>query len=249
MASLVVGAAVGVCVVHARDVTHGQQQAVADAAASAQARTNAIQTPITGAVRSDGSHYGSLFAYLLPLPTGYSLGPDIGTIGDNNYISAAQVDAQIQGQLLSLPKNDMASTKGTLADLHLQGIAVRTMVNEPGTEEIDFELMQLDPKAAASDEKSLGSLVDGLGYRQGTSVPGYGTAKCVLPPSLGSDRVDEMLCAASYGDVEVVVEVSGAAPLDQGSAVKMIARQLDRLKGNQILTAPSGDPSIGGQNV
>lgn len=58
-----------------------------------------------------------------------------------------------------------------------------------------------------------------------------------------------MLCAASYGDIEVMVEISGAAPLDQGDAVKMIAQQLDRLKSNQMVTAPNGDPGIGGQHA
>jgi hypothetical protein len=249
VASIVVGAAIGYGVVHSRDLTHDRQQAAADAAASAQARLAVIQAPVTGGVRSDGSHYGSLFAYLLPLPDGYSLGPDIGTIGDNDYISASQVNAQIQGQLLKLPKGDMSSSKGTLADLHLQGIAVRTMVNGGGTEELDFELMQLDPKAASSDEHMLGGFVDGLGFREGATVPGYGSAKCVLPPGLGSDSVDEMFCVASYGDVEVMVEVSGVAPLNQSNAVQLIAQQLDRLKNNQTLTAPSSASSAGGQDA
>lgn len=249
VASIVVGAAIGAGVVHSRDVTHNRLQAAADASASAQAKAAALQTPITGGVRSDGSHYGSLFAFLLPLPSGYSLGPVVGTIGDNNYLSQSQVNAQIQGQLLKLPKNDMASTKGTLADLHLQGIAVRTMVNGGSDQETDFELMQLDPKAATSDEKMIGDLVDGLGFRQGTSIPGYPAAKCVLPPGLGSDSVDEMFCVAAYGDVEVMVEVSGVSPLDQSGAAQLIAQQLDRLKQNQTLTAKSSSPNAGGQDA
>jgi hypothetical protein len=249
VASIVVGAAIGFTVVHGRDTTHNQQQAAANASASAQAYAATIQAPITGGVRSDGSHYGSLFAFLLPLPDGYGLGPDIGSIGDNSYISAAQVSAELQGQLLKLPKSDLSSTKDTLADLHLQGIAVRTMVNSENTEEIDFELMQLDPKLASSDQSMLGSFVDNLGFRQGASVPGYGSAKCVLPPGLGSDQLDEMFCVASYGDVEVMVEASGQAPLDQSAAVQLIAQQLDRLKSNQTLTMPAVAPSAGGQSV
>ncbi len=249
VASIVVGAAVGFGVVHSRDTTHDRLQAAADAAASAQARLAVIQAPITAGVRSDGSHYGSLFAYLLPLPTDYALGPTVGTIGDNDYISAAQVNAEVQGQLLKLPKDDMNSTKGTLADLHLQGIAVRTMVNTADTEELDFELMQLDPKAATVDEKMLGTFVDGLGFRQGASVPGYASADCVLPPGLGSDKVDEMFCVASYGDVEVTLAASGVSPLDQNTAVKLLAQQLDRLKSNQTLTATGGTSNAGGQDA
>ncbi|MBR7834582.1 hypothetical protein KDL01_15010 [Actinospica durhamensis] len=249
VASIVVGAAIGFGVVHSRDTTHDRLQAAADATASAQARLAVIQAPVTAGVRSDGSHYGSLFAYLLPLPSTYSLGPAVGTIGDNDYVSAAQVNAQVQGQLLKLPKSDMTNSEGTLADLHLQGIAVRTMVNGSDTDEFDFELMQLDPKAASSDEKLLASFVDGLGFRQGASVPGYGSAVCVLPPELGSDKVDSMVCAASYGDVEVLLEASGVAPLDQNTAVHLLAQQLDRLKSNQTLTAPVSPSTAGGQNA
>jgi hypothetical protein len=249
VASIVLGAAIGFSVVHARDTTHDRQQAAADASASAQAQLALIQAPVTGGVRSDGSHYGSLFAYLLPLPDGYGLGPDVGTIGDNNYISAAQVNTEIQGELLKLPKSDLSSTQGTLADLHLQGIAVRTMVNSANTEEIDFELMQLDPKLASADQATLGAFVDGLGFRQGASVPGDSAAKCVLPPGLGSDKLDEMFCVASYGDVEVMMELSGQAPLDQDDAVQLLAQQLDRLKSNQTLTITGSTSSPGGQDV
>jgi hypothetical protein len=96
----------------------------------------------------------------------------------------------------------------------------------------------------------LGSFVDGLGFRQGAAVPGYRSATCVLPPGLGSDAVDQMYCVASYGDVEVMLEASGVAPLNQNDAVKLLAQQLDRLKSNQTLTVTDGtSSSAGGQDA
>ena len=77
-------------------------------------------------------------------------------------------------------------------------------------------------------------------------MPGYPSATCVLPPGLGSDTLDSMVCIASYGDVEVMVQAEGTVPLDQNTTVRMLAQQLDRLKSNQALTA--GSANQGDQN-
>jgi hypothetical protein len=244
VAAVAVGAGVGAVVVQGRQSDRDSQISAikaADAAALAKA-----QAPVTAGVRSDGSHYGSLFAYLLPTPQNWVPGSDIGTEGDNSYLTQAQLNAKVQKGLLSVPKSDLDSTQSTLTDLHLQAVALRSMRKLDNTMQLSFVLMQLDPKKASADQKLLGVFVDGLGWRQGASVPGNPSADCVLPPGLGSDQLDSMLCYGSYGDVEVMLEVEGTAPLDQNTAVKMLAQQLDRLKSAQKLTADS--PDQGDQN-
>ena len=244
VASLAVGAGIGAYVVHGRDTNRTNQISTIRAADAAQLAK--LTTQVTAGARSDGSHYGSLFAYLLPMPVAWGPGPDIGTAGNNNYISAAQINAEVQNSLIDVPKSDLSSTQNTLADLHLQGVAVRSMLDSNNALQLDFTLMQLDPTQASADQKSLGTLVDGLDWRQGASVPGYPSATCVLPPGLGSDQLDAMLCIASYGDVEVIAQAEGDAPLDQNTTVQMVAQQLNRLKSDQTLTKASldqGDPN------
>lgn len=244
LASVAVGAGVGTYVVHGRDTNRTNQISAIKAADAS--RLSTLRTPVTAGVRSDGSHYGSLFAYLLPMPTGWTPGPDVGELGDNNYVGASQLNTDLQNSLLNVPKSDMSSTKSTLTDLHLQGLAVRSMLNSDDSLELSFSLLQLDPKLASSDQKSLSILVDGLGWRQGASIPGYPSADCVLPPELGSDTVDSMTCVASYGDVEVIVQAEGTTPLNQNTAVQLAAQQLNRLKADQKLTTTS--PDQGDQN-
>lgn len=166
--------------------------------------------------------------------------------GDNSYLTASQFNAKLQSNLLNVPKSDLGSTQSTLADLHLQAVAVRSMVNSADSLELSFELLQLDPKQASADQKAIGDLVDGFSWRQGASVPGYPNASCVLPPGLGSDTLDSMICVATYGDVEVTLQADGVAPLNQGAAVQMLVQQLDRLKAGQTLTVNS--PDQGDQN-
>ena len=239
VAAVAVGAGVGAVVVQGRQSDRDSRiSAIKAADAAALAKADA---PVTGGVRSDGSHYGSLFTYLLPTPQEWTLGADIGTEGDNTYLTQAQLTAKVQKGLLSVPKSDLGSTQSTLTDLHLQAVALRSMLKPGNTMQLSFVLLQLDPKKATADQKSLGVFVDGLGWRQGASVPGNPSADCVLPPGLGSDKLDSMLCYGSYGDVEVMLQVDGTAPLDQKTAVKMLAQQLDRLKSAQKLTAASSD--------
>jgi hypothetical protein len=243
-AAVAVGAGAGAVVVHTRDADRDSRVAVITAADSA--RITQARTPVTAGVRSDGSHYGSLFAFLLPAPSGWLPGPDVGSVGNNSYLTASQFNAKLQSNLLNVPKSDLGSTQSTLADLHLQAVAVRSMVNSDYSLELSFELLQLDPKQASADQKAMGDFVDGLSWRQGASVPGYPNASCALRPGLGSDTVDSMLCVATYGDVEVTLQADGVAPLGQGTAVKMLAQQLDRLKADQTLTVNS--PDQGDQN-
>jgi hypothetical protein len=244
LAALAVGAGIGAYVVHNRQGDRDSQIAAIKAADAAQIAK--LDTPVTAGARSDGSHYGSLFAYLLPTPAGWSLGGDVGSDGNNTYLTQSQINARVQSELLQVPKSDLGSTESTLTDLHMQAIAVRSMLKPDYTEQLSFELLQLDPEQATADQKSLGVLVDGFGFRQGASVPGYPNVSCVLPPGLGSDKLDSMLCVGSYGDVEVILQVDGTAPLDQNTAAQMMAQQLNRLKSAQTLTASS--PDQGEQN-
>jgi len=244
LASIAVGAGVGAYVVHGRDTNRTNQISAIQAADAA--RLAPLRTPVNAGVRSDGSHYGSLFAYLLPIPSSWDPGPDIGAIGNDNYVSGSQLNTELQNSLLNVPKSDMSSTESTLTDLHLQGLAVRSMLNSGNTLELDFSLLQMDPTQASSEQKAIGLLVDGFGWRQGASVPGYPSATCVLPPGLGSDTVDSMMCIASYGDVEVFVQAQGTTPLDQTTTVQLAAQQLNRLKSDQTLTTSS--PDQGDQN-
>jgi hypothetical protein len=239
LAAVAVGAGVGAYVVHQRQGDRDHQISSVKAAAAAQIAK--LDAPVTAGGRSDGSHYGSLFAYLLPTPSGWSRGPDVGGLGDNTALTQAQINAQVRSELLQVPKSDLSSTKSTLTDLHLQGIAVRSMLKPDDSQQLSFELLQLDPKAASAEAKGLKSFVDGLGWRQGASVPGYSNAVCVLPPGLGSDKLDSMLCVGSYGDIEVTLQTDGTAPLDQSTAAQMMAQQLNRLKTSQTLTAGSSD--------
>ena len=229
--SIAVGAGIGTYIVQQRQDRNDQ------AIAAAKAVQAAKPTPVTAGVRADGSHYGTLFAYLLPMPDGYALGPYDANYGNNSYVSASQITTQLEDLLSGIPKSDMSNAKGALANTHLKGVAVRTLASTSSSSEVvSIELLQFDVKDAKSASDSFNRLVSDLNvFRNGPSVSGYSQAKCVLPPGLGSDKVDEMLCVASSGDVEVMVDAQGVAPLDQSQIATLVGQQLDRLKTSQTI--------------
>lgn len=231
VAAMVAGGAFGGYIVHQRQDRNDQAVAAAKAAQGQQPQ------PLSAGVRSDGSHYGPLFAYLLPVPSGYALGPDVTVYGNDGYYTADQIASGFDDLLSSIPKSDLTNVKGRLASQHLKGVAVRSFVQTSSSQTISIVLRQLDAGAAKNDADTFVSLFTDLNvFRTGPTVPGYPQAKCMLPPGLGSDKFDAMECVAVSGDVEVMVYTQGAAPLDQGAVAQMIAQQLDRLKSPQTLS-------------
>jgi hypothetical protein len=228
--SIAVGGGVGAYIVH-HENQHNKQ-------VIAQAKASVVpipkSKPQTAGVRADGSHYGPLYPYLLPTPAGYTLGPDDGTCGDNAVLTAAQFDGDISCLIPGQPQSDLADAKSSLADVQVTNLAVRTYRNTATSLVLEIELVQSSLDGAAQNSADFASTIsDPSLFSQGPAVPGYDQATCVLPPGLGSDTVDSMICVASIGDMEVRVDAYGIAPLDQPAIAQIVSRQLDLLKTNQ----------------
>lgn len=230
LVSIAVGGGIGALIVHGK-TTHNQQ-----VTAQALASVSAKPQPQLAGVRSDGSHYGPLFAYLLPIPSGYALGPDDADYGNNSYLDKSQLNGDVDGLLSGVPQSDMSSARGSLADVNIKDIAVRTYTEASTSLVVEILLAQSDVSDATDTTKQLQSTIsDANIFRQGPAVPGYGQVTCVLPPGLGSDTIDSMICLASSGDIEVRVNAYGTAPLDTAAITQLVAQQLDRLKTNQTI--------------
>ena len=228
--SIALGGGVGTYIVHTKKV-HNQQ-----VTAAALAKVVARPPSQSAGVRADGSHYGPLFAYLLPVPSGYTLGPADGNYGNNTSLTASQINGDVEGLLSGEPQSDMSSARGTLADVAIKFLAVRTYTNVNTSLVVEIALVQSDTSDATKNATTFNSLIsDANIFRQGPTVPGYPQATCVLPPGLGSDTIDSMICTAPSGDIEVRVNAYGTAPLDQNAIAQLVSQQLDLLKTNPTI--------------
>ncbi|MFB8235029.1 hypothetical protein ACFC58_00540 [Kitasatospora purpeofusca] len=66
-------------------------------------------------------------------------------------------------------------------------------------------------------------------FRTGPAVPGHPEAHCYLMPAAPSAPIDRMECSAAEGDLLVVLNAEGRAPLPKDAIVTLLTRQLDRL--------------------
>lgn len=186
---------------------------------------------VTGGVRADGTHYGSLQAFLLPMPDGFGPGPDEGLFGNDSAVTPDQLDAEVTELFGKLPASDLTSAKGAMESAHMTQGAVRTYLKSTSDLEFSILALQLDPMLAAKSTGDFLRIVkQSQEFRTGPAVPGHPEAQCVLPATVPGDKLDEMLCLATVGDTFVIAQAAGTVPMDQKSITSLFANQVDLLK-------------------
>lgn len=198
------------------------------ASAKPVARAMAPAKPSWGA-HSDGDHFGSLSDLLLPLPGGYSYGPDDGGLGDNTVLTRDQYETMFSRDFSALGATERDKLRNQLDLDHVLGYAVRTYTDESSLV-VKITLLQ-ENQQSAKGMASLGKYIaDQTGaFRAGPSVPGHPEAHCYLPPTTPNDPLDQLVCDDYVGDILISVEAYGPAPLDQQSVASLMAQQLSRL--------------------
>lgn len=223
--ALAVGAGAGFGVLAVTDHDSSKSPATPVAAAPSTA------PKVASGVRADGTHYGTLKDFLLPMPDGFKAGADEGELGNDAVVTPAQLDSQVSLLFGTLPASDMTSAKGAMEAAHMKDGAVRTYQMTSGKLAVAFTALQLDPSMAAKSTGDFTRIVkQSSRFRAGPAVPGYPTAACVLPATRPGDKLDSMTCLATIGDTFVIVLADGVVPMDKETVTGMFAKQLDLLK-------------------
>jgi hypothetical protein len=213
------------------DADQALRRAVPSASPDTSDTSDATPPRVTAGVRADGTHYGSMLAFLLPVPDGYKPGPDEGELGNDSAVRPDQADPTLTLLFGALPASDLSGAQGAVAAGHMSGGAVRTYANEAGTLDIALTVLQLDPALSAKSTSDFIRIVkQSKAYRTGPTVPGHPDAVCVLPTTHVGDPLDSMTCLDTIGDTFAVVRAEGAVPLDSSAVTEMFGRQLDVLK-------------------
>jgi len=224
LAAVLVGVGIGEAIVV---VKYGDAKPAA--AATQDAQPSASPSPAFGA-KSNGNHFGSLRDLLLPVPTGFVLGPDAGAFGNDNEYGPDQLKKRYDAFLKEVPEKYRDRAKTAWESLHYKAAGVRTF--QSGSEDlvVNLSLDQFNQQAISQEAELYGAMVDDTGvFRQGPGVPGHQNARCVLPPLRAGDELDYMHCFSAEGDLMVTLDASGIAPLDQNKVVDLFRQQLDRL--------------------
>ncbi|MFJ4987982.1 hypothetical protein ACIP9H_29780 [Streptomyces sp. NPDC088732] len=182
--------------------------------------------------RSGGSHYGALGKLLLPVPLGYTSGPDLAEYGNDAEFTGKDAVAVFQGDIADLPKKERTQLRKTIDAMRIQGVGMRTYSDMSGVIAVDMQIVQMKNKNfARAGTDYFSAFTKALGvFRNGPRIAGHDKARCVLPPKKPGAELDAMTCQATEGDLMVSMTVTGLAPLKKDDAADLFKKQLDRVQ-------------------
>jgi hypothetical protein len=212
-------------------VLHGDGKHGAKAATTPWTAPSPTATKAFGA-RSGGSHYGSPKLLLLPVPSGYTPGPDADGYGNDVALNAEQAQAMVKGESGGGSAKERKELAESIAALHIESAGLRTYSQVGGGLVIRMEIVQMkNEEAARAEPDYFAALTKAMGvFRTGPKVKGYPKAVCVLAPADPHGSLDSMTCEATEGDLMVVMTADGTKPLRKTEAADVLRKQLDRIK-------------------
>ncbi|MET9436253.1 hypothetical protein [Streptomyces sp. NPDC006551] len=192
--------------------------------------------PAAGIVRGKAST--PLSKLLLPVPEGYSLGPDIETYGNDGELGGKEAAALVKREGKGLSGKKRREYEKEVDRLGVQGIAVRSFVSDENDVVVDVTLMRM------KDKKQIGKMfqlrkeiADLLEFPKGPKISGHKNAVCYVMPELeGLDKKEKakqlegMVCIAYDSENLVAVTAAGAKPFDRSAVAALVKKQLDHIK-------------------
>ena len=166
---------------------------------------------------------------------GYVRGPDIAEFGNDAELTGREATALRKEEFSGLPRSQRLLLEKQVDREQIKGLAMRSYLypaaDEISTYTVEVQLVQMDEKAARSlttyENELLGTVTV---FRKGPAVPGHKDAKCFLPKYEAGEKLTDMLCFASAGDVMVTLNASGTKSMDTKEIASFLSDQLDRIK-------------------
>ncbi|MFD4558514.1 hypothetical protein ACFWP5_30080 [Streptomyces sp. NPDC058469] len=166
---------------------------------------------------------------------GYVRGPDIAEFGNDAELTGREATALRKGEFSGLPRSQRLLLEKQIDREQIKGMAMRSYLY-PAAEDIsaytvEVQLVQMDEKAARSLATYENELLDTVTvFRKGPTVPGHKDAKCFLSKNEAGEKLSDMLCFASEGDVMITINASGTKAMDTKEIASFLGDQLGRIK-------------------
>lgn len=204
-------------------------------------------------LRADpGADHTELSAALLPVPDGYTLGPDIDEHGNDAEMSGEEATAMLLDAAADWPREYRRALEDDLAEAELAGVALRSYARRQADLVVRITLTRYgsDDVAAAGHADMRESLGAHELFRAGPELTAYPDAACAHLPR-GDDwlrfmeldpedfqdeededheqRLDRLVCTAAVGPYHVVAHAQGTEPLAAKAATNLFENQLDHI--------------------
>ncbi|MFG2407569.1 hypothetical protein ACGFR8_25180 [Streptomyces brevispora] len=181
---------------------------------------------------SRGRASTELSKLLLPVPSGYRLGPDDGEHGNDSELSGRAATAEMKAGSRGLAGKQRRELEKRIDKLHVQGLAVRSYASNGNDLIVRTELVRMKDKKAVRDLYGFRSgLFGAIGlFRDGPTVGGHKkNATCFLQPKDKEHKIERMYCMAYDGGMSLSFSASGTRPVDKSSVAELVKDQLDHI--------------------
>ncbi|MEV8391303.1 MULTISPECIES: hypothetical protein [unclassified Streptomyces] len=171
---------------------------------------------------------------LLPVPGGYSLGPDVEGYGHDGYgndgeLTGKQATALMKSAGMGLSGSLRRALNKEIDKLGVKGIAVRSYSADRSDLVAEVYLMRTENRRFLRSWYAAEK--DWPGARKGPKIEGHSTAECFLAPKTDdTSDLDSMRCVAYDGDLAVTLFASGLKPFDSAAAAQLMKDQLDHIE-------------------
>lgn len=179
-----------------------------------------------------GRTSSELSRHLLPVPSGFQLGPDSGEYGNDAEISGRAATAEMKDAGHGLAGRQRREFDKSIDKLRVQGLAVRTYASDASDMIIETQLVRMKDKKAVRDlyafQKRLYSSA-GV-FRDGPKVDGHEkNAKCLLPAKGEKREIEGMSCIAYEGEFMITVRAFGTLPFERQTVAELVKDQLNHI--------------------
>ncbi|MFF2330113.1 MULTISPECIES: hypothetical protein [unclassified Streptomyces] len=169
---------------------------------------------------------------LLPVPSGYRLGPDVRELGNDGEQSGKKAAAAVKENAHGLAGKQRRAYEKQVDKLRIEGTAVRSYASDSNDLLVDTQIVRMkDKKAVRSLHNARVELFEAIGiFRQGPKIQGHTkNAKCFVPAKSDKDSVQSMECTAFDGELSISVSASGIRPFDRAAVAELLKDQLNHI--------------------
>ncbi|QNE75913.1 hypothetical protein F0344_15850 [Streptomyces finlayi] len=168
---------------------------------------------------------------LLPVPSGYRLGPDLGADGNDSETSGRKAAAAMKESGRGLAGRQRRELEKRIDRYDLHGLARRSYVADTDDLVVETQIVKMKDRKAVRDMYTFrNGLMDTVGvFRDGPKIKGHKHATCFRLPKDSKTEIDGMHCAAYDGGVFVTLSASGSKPFDASAVAELLKDQLDHI--------------------
>ncbi|MEV6165079.1 hypothetical protein AB0L71_24790 [Streptomyces sp. NPDC052052] len=175
---------------------------------------------------------------LLPVPSGYRLGPDLGELGNDGEQSGAKATAAMKESARGLAGKERRAYEKRIDKLRIEGIAVRSYTADSNDLLINTEMVRMKDKKAVQNLYTFRTgFRDSIGlFREGPKIKGHTrNARCFVlredseDSEDSGDAIESMDCLAYDGELSISVSASGTKPFARSAVAELLKDQLDHI--------------------